>query len=132
MRCRAALFRWCEWYAARRCHALISVADAMTDLMVNAGVAPREKFTTIYSGMEVEPFLQADEHRERMRAELGFEPTSTSSIGKIARLFHLKGHDDVIRAAAEVVASQSQRPFPVRRRRHPARAAASGRSTPRA
>src|SRR5262245_34563863 len=46
-----ALFRWCEWYAAGRCHAMISVADAMTDLMVHAGVALREKFTTIYSGM---------------------------------------------------------------------------------
>jgi glycosyltransferase involved in cell wall biosynthesis len=41
------VFRWCEWYAARHCHALISVADAMTDLLVNARVAPREKFTTI-------------------------------------------------------------------------------------
>jgi hypothetical protein len=51
------LFRGCERYAAQRCHALISVADAMTDLMVNANVAPREKFTTIYSGMDVEPFL---------------------------------------------------------------------------
>lgn len=35
-------YQGCEWYAARRCHALISVADAMTELMVTAGVAPRE------------------------------------------------------------------------------------------
>src|SRR5262245_12148271 len=96
------LFRWCEWYAARRCHALISVADAMTDLMVNAGVAPREKFTTIYSGMDVEPFLQADMHRAAMRSQLGYKPEHIV-IGKIARLFHLKGHGDVIRAAADVV-----------------------------
>lgn len=93
-----ALFRSCEWYAARRCHALISVADAMTDLMVKAGVAPREKFTTIYSGMDVEPLLRADEHRERVRRELGFVPGDVV-IGKIARLFHLKGHEDVITAA---------------------------------
>ncbi|OYV89060.1 MAG: glycosyl transferase family 1, partial [Planctomycetia bacterium 21-64-5] len=38
-------YRACERWAARRCHAFISVADAMTDLMVHAGVAPREKFT---------------------------------------------------------------------------------------
>ncbi len=49
--------RTCERWAARRCHALVSVADAMTDLLVHAGVAPRERFTTIYSGMEVEPYL---------------------------------------------------------------------------
>ena len=95
-------FAWCEWYAARHCHALISVADAMTDLMVGAGVAPREKFTTIYSGMEVDPFLRADEHRAAMRGQLGYEPQHVV-IGKIARLFHLKGHADVIAAAGWVV-----------------------------
>src|SRR5512135_3594641 len=41
-------FRACECWAARRCHAFVSVADAMTDLMVGSGVAPREKFTTVY------------------------------------------------------------------------------------
>ncbi len=96
------VFRWCEWHAARHCHALISVADAMTDLMVAAGVAPREKFTTIYSGMDVEPFLRADEHRAAMREQLGFRPEHVV-VGKIARLFHLKGHADVIRAAANVI-----------------------------
>lgn len=95
-------FRWCEWYAARRCHALISVADAMTDLLVSARVAPREKFTTIYSGMDVEPFLAADEHRAATRASLGYEPHHVV-IGKIARLFKLKGHHDLIQAAAAVV-----------------------------
>lgn len=104
------LYRWCEWYAARRCHALISVADAMTDLMVNAGVAPRAKFHTIYSGMEVEPFLQANKNRHRVRAELGLAPEDVV-IGKIARLFHLKGHTDVITAAKEVVQQNPQVKF---------------------
>src|SRR6478672_12119399 len=30
------LFRWCEWHAARNCDAMISVADAMSELMVSA------------------------------------------------------------------------------------------------
>jgi glycosyltransferase involved in cell wall biosynthesis len=100
------LFRWCERYAARRCHAMISVADAMTDLLVHARVAPREKFTTIYSGMDVDPFLRAHENRDLTRRELGFAPEHIV-VGKIARLFHLKGHTDVIRAAEKVIASQS-------------------------
>ncbi len=95
-------FQACERWASRRCHAIVSVADAMTDLMVAAGVAPREKFTTIYSGMEVEPFLQSAEQRERVRRELGYRPEHVV-IGKIARLFKLKGHDDVIRAARGVI-----------------------------
>ncbi len=100
-----AFFRACERYAARRCDALVSVADAMTELMVSARVAPREKFTTIYSGMEVEPFLTAGEHRQRVRSQLGYGDEHVV-IGKIARLFHLKGHEYVVRAAQLIIARQ--------------------------
>ncbi|HWB09723.1 MAG TPA: glycosyltransferase family 4 protein [Pirellulales bacterium] len=96
-------YRACERWAARRCHAFVSVADAMTDLMVEAGVAAREKFTTIYSGMETEPFLRADEHRAHVRRQLGYTDEQIV-VGKIARLFHLKGHDDVIAAAEKLAA----------------------------
>lgn len=97
-----AFSRAAERWAAPKCHAFISVADAMTDLMLQAGIGPREKFTTIYSGMEVEPFLEADRHRDRVRAELGYRPEHVV-IGKVARLFHLKGHEYLISAAREVV-----------------------------
>ena len=97
-------FRRCERWAAGQCHHLVCVADAMTDLMVDANVAPREKFTTIYSGMDVDPFLAADDHRSEVRRRFGFEDHHVV-IGKIARLFHLKGHDDLITAAARVVAA---------------------------
>ncbi|MCG8653031.1 MAG: glycosyltransferase family 4 protein [Pirellulales bacterium] len=100
-------FRRCERWAARRCHHMISVADAMTDLMVEASVAPREKFTTIYSGMDVQPFLEADQHRQQIRQQYGFADDHVV-IGKIARLFHLKGHDDLITAAARVVGQHPQ------------------------
>jgi glycosyltransferase involved in cell wall biosynthesis len=100
-------YQWCEWYAAQRCHKLISVADAMTDLMVNAHVAPREKFTTIYSGMDVQPFLTAGQHRQAMRQQFGYTDENVV-IGKIARLFPLKGHDDLIAATKSVVARHPQ------------------------
>jgi glycosyltransferase involved in cell wall biosynthesis len=103
-------FRACEWYAARKTTALVSVADAMTDQLVAAGVAPREKFTTIYSGMEVEPFLEAADRREETRAALGYGPGDVV-VGKIARLFHLKGHEYVLAAAREVVAKYPQARF---------------------
>jgi glycosyltransferase involved in cell wall biosynthesis len=99
------VLRGCERFAAGRTDALVSVADAMTDLLVAAGVAPREKFTTIYSGIEVEPFLQSVEHRDRVRRELGYADEHIV-VGKIARLFHLKGHEFVVRAAEQVVKAQ--------------------------
>lgn len=94
-------FRRCERWASRRCHRMISVADAMTDLMVDADVAPREKFVTIYSGMDVDPFLQADSSRDEIRSKYGLKKEHVV-IGKIARLFHLKGHNDLITAAKSV------------------------------
>lgn len=98
------LFRSCEKVAARWCHQMISVADAMTDLMVDAGVAPRDKFVTIYSGMDVQPYLDAHLHRQSVRQKYRFADDEIV-IGKVARLFHLKGHDDLVTAAATVIKS---------------------------
>ncbi len=76
----------------------------MTEQMVAAGIAPREKFTTVYSGMEVEPFLQADRQRDATRRALGYESEHVV-VGKIARIFHLKGHEYVVHAARQVIAA---------------------------
>ena len=80
------LFIQCERIAGQRCHRLISVADAMTDLMVAANVAPRDKFVTIYSGMDVEPFLSAPQFRAEARREFGFDD-NTVVIGKLRDCF---------------------------------------------
>jgi len=100
------LGRWfsiaCERYAARRCHALTGVADAMTKLLVEAGVTSPDKCVTIYSGMEIEPYLRANESRATVRRELGYTDAHFV-IGKIARLFHLKGHQDVIMMARRLL-----------------------------
>lgn len=96
-------YRLAEVWGAKRTAKLVSVCDAMTDQYVAAGVAPREKFVTVYSGMEVEPFLNPPREREVVRRELGIKPEEVV-VGKVARLFELKGHDDVIAAAREVVA----------------------------
>jgi glycosyltransferase involved in cell wall biosynthesis len=74
----------------------------MTELLVSAGVASREKFTTVYSGIEIEPLLQSHSLREIARRKLGYQPEHVV-IGKIARLFHLKGHGYLIEAATDLV-----------------------------
>lgn len=100
-----SVFRRAERWAARRCDRLISVCDAMTDQYVAARIAPREKFTTIYSGMNVEPFLSPTRSRETVRAELGLVETDIV-VGKIARLFDLKGHRYLVEAAASILQRQ--------------------------
>jgi glycosyltransferase involved in cell wall biosynthesis len=104
---RNRLFVAAERWAARRTTAFISVCDAMTDQFVAARVAPRERFTTIYSGMEIEPFLEPPRPRHAVRAELGFRDEHVV-IAKVARLFDLKGHEYVIDAAAELVRRHPQ------------------------
>lgn len=96
------LYRWLERRAAPATDRFISVCHAMTDQYVAAGVAPREKFTTIYSGFDVEPFLNPPRPPQDVRAELGLRPEDVV-IGKVARLFPLKGHEFIVRAARSVI-----------------------------
>ncbi|MGA2501942.1 MAG: glycosyltransferase, partial [Tepidisphaeraceae bacterium] len=60
-----------------------------------------EQYVTVYSGMEIEPFLSPPMAREEVRRSLGLAPEHVA-VGTIARLFHLKGHDDLLGAAPEL------------------------------
>lgn len=91
-------YRFAERWAAARTDVLIAVCQAMIDQAVEAGIAPREKFVKVWSGMEVEPFLTPPRTRQEVRRELGLADDAIV-VGKVARLFQLKGHDDVIDAA---------------------------------
>ena len=95
-------YRWSERRAARWCDHFISVCNAMTEQYVAAGIAPRDKFTTVYSGMDVDTFLTPSRTPAEVRASLGIAPTDII-FGKVARLFHLKGHEYLIEAAVAVV-----------------------------
>ena len=96
-------YRWSERRASRWCDHFITVCDAMTDQYVRAGVAARDKFTTIYSGMDVDRFLTPSRSAADIRASLNIAPTDVVFC-KVARLFHLKGHDYLIESAAAVAA----------------------------
>ncbi len=84
-----------ERAAARRCHAIVTVADAMTHQALAAHVGRPSQYTTIYSGMEVDQYLHGDDDREATRRELGIAPDDRV-IGTVARLAELKGHDDLL------------------------------------
>ena len=84
------IFRWAEQLAGEWTTQFVSVADAMTEQYCAAGVTG--KFVTIHSGMNLEPFLR-------------IEPRSDFVVGKIARLFRLKGHEFLFEAAPQIVAA---------------------------
>lgn len=94
-------FRQAEKLAARWCQHFISVCDAMTRQYVLAGIAPVDKFTTIYSGMDVERFLNPAVAPANIRTQLNLSEKDIV-FGKVGRLFNLKGHNYLIEAAATV------------------------------
>jgi glycosyltransferase involved in cell wall biosynthesis len=81
----------------------ISVAQAMTDQYLAAGIGRPEQYTRIFSGFPLEPFLAVGRDPE-MRAKLGIAPNDFV-ITKLARLFELKGHDDLFDAAPAILKS---------------------------
>ena len=99
---RNRLYIWAERLAARKSHRILAVAQAMIDQCVAAHVAPREKYRVVYSGMDMQAFLTVTPD-PRLRDELGI-PAGVPVVGKIARLFELKGHEYLIQAAPAIVA----------------------------
>jgi glycosyltransferase involved in cell wall biosynthesis len=96
------LYILAERYAARRCHRIYAVAQAMIDQCVAANVAPPEKYQVVYSGMDMDAFANARPEPE-LRASLGI-PEDALVVGKVARLFELKGHEYLVQAAPAIVA----------------------------
>ena len=87
------LYIWLERFTGRFTHKLIGVCNAMGEGALKERVAPREKFVTVYSGIEIEKFRFKEEQSpaEKIKKEFGIPP-DVPVIGKVARLFPFKGH----------------------------------------
>jgi glycosyltransferase involved in cell wall biosynthesis len=94
-------FRAVECHAGRFTTHFVTVANAMRDQYLAAGIGAPEKYTRIFSGFNLKPFLDAGDD-PRLREQLGLNKDDFV-IGKIARLFELKGHDDLLAVAPELV-----------------------------
>ena len=94
-----------EKRAARQSDAILSVADAMTAQAVLAGVGQVRQYATVRSGMETEPFvhptpaiaLEARQFRDSLKL-----PPEAVLVTQVSRLAELKGHDDLLQAAARL------------------------------
>jgi glycosyltransferase involved in cell wall biosynthesis len=91
------MFRWAEQVAGEWTTQFVSVADAMSEQYRAAGITG--KFVTIRSGMKLGAFENA-----APAVVPGVDP-SDLVVGKIARLFRLKGHEFLLEAAPAIVAA---------------------------
>lgn len=98
------LYALAEQYAARRCHRIICVADAMTEQYLARGIGTPEQFVTVRSGMDTEQYLTPLPNTDRaaVRALLGVR-SDEFVVGTVARLAQHKGHDDLITALAPLM-----------------------------
>jgi glycosyltransferase involved in cell wall biosynthesis len=90
-----------ERHAGKVTTHFVTVADAMTEQYLAAGIGNREQYTKILSGFNLEPYLSAA-NDPQLRAHWGLGPADLI-VGKIARLFKLKGHDDLFAIAPDLV-----------------------------
>ena len=92
-----------EKAAAKRTDFFISVADAMTEQTLAAGIGRAEQYTTAYSAIEEDDFLEPipDESKKAFRRKYGIANDAVVLI-TIARLFMLKGQDYIIESAKEL------------------------------
>jgi len=92
-----------EKSAAKRTDSFISVADAMTEQALAAGIGEREKYVTSYSAIEEDDFLKPipEEERKSFRLKYGI-PEDAIVLVTIARLFMLKGHKYIIESAKQL------------------------------
>lgn len=95
------LFTAAERVAGRCTDHFVTVADAMRDQYLQAGIGRPGQYTRIWSGFPLEPFITARNDLE-LRRRYGIAPTDFV-VGKVARLFQLKGHDDLFAVATELV-----------------------------
>jgi len=95
------VFTAAERHAARVTDHFFCSAGAMTRLYLAAGIGWPEMFTRIFSGFKLEPFLNAS-NDPALRKKLGLEENHFV-IGKIGRIFKLKGHADLLAAFAKIL-----------------------------
>jgi len=92
-----------EKAAAKRTDFFISVADAMTEKALEAGIGNPEQFVTAYSAIEEDEFLGpvSEQRKKEFRQKYRISEDAVVLI-TIARLFELKGHDYIIESAKEL------------------------------
>ncbi|HYE17903.1 MAG TPA: glycosyltransferase, partial [Tepidisphaeraceae bacterium] len=89
------VYEWLERRAAPISDAIVCVATAMAEQSLAARIGRPEQYVTVYSGMETRAFLNPPVGRGDVRRALGIAHDDVV-VGTIARLFHLKGHDDLL------------------------------------
>jgi len=89
------VFRLIERLLARRTDALVAVSPQVRDDLVELEVAPRQRFTVVRLGIDLEPRTATDFDSTELRRRLGIGP-ERFVIGWFGRMTAVKRTDDLV------------------------------------
>ena len=95
------LFKKAEKIAATHTDHYITVANAMKEQYLKAGIGNPNIYTKIYSGFNLKPFIE-NEGAAEIRNHFGIKQDDFV-VAKIARLFDLKGHNSLFKIAPTLI-----------------------------
>jgi glycosyltransferase involved in cell wall biosynthesis len=100
-RAGSQLFRLIEAALARATNVLVAVSPQVRDELVRLRVAPRERFTVVRLGIELEPRVRSREPRNEVRRRIGIAP-GTFVVGWFGRMTAVKRCYDLVDALAHL------------------------------
>jgi UDP-GlcNAc:undecaprenyl-phosphate/decaprenyl-phosphate GlcNAc-1-phosphate transferase len=100
---RNRLYITLERLCAPLCGRIVSVSQRLGEAALALHIGRPEQHTTIFSGIDLDLFLSVRDHVSLEEAKrLAGIPPDALVVGKIARLFPLKGHEQFLAVAVEV------------------------------
>jgi glycosyltransferase involved in cell wall biosynthesis len=79
----------------------ICVGEIMKEKSLKARIGEESDYTVIYSGFEVEPYIEFAKRKDELRKKYDIKPNE-KVIGMIGRLFYLKGQEYLIEAFKDI------------------------------
>ncbi len=82
---------------------IVTVCPEMSRKAIEKGIGSKEDYLTVYSGIEVNQYQEfTNKEKFEFRSKYNI-PDGAFVVGKIARLFHLKGHKYLLQSAKLVI-----------------------------
>ena len=105
-------FRTVERWLARRTDRIVMVSRQGRGELISLGIVPPEKITYLPLGLELESFAEYSDPQPTFKEELGLGQED-HLVGTVARLVPIKGVEDFLRAAADIVETRSDTWFAI-------------------
>ena len=95
-------YKWIEKWVGTMTTKFITVADAMAREAMAAGISSSDRYVTVRSALDLDGYMDDKKSSEGLKEKYGIQ-TDDIVVGKIARLFPLKGHEYLLEIASRVV-----------------------------